>query len=94
MQQRQQEQRDRISAQLANVGLAITVGLVDHALELANVGLAIAITVGLVDHVLELLLIDVLAELLSHADEVAEGDLVGVVVIEQKPESPPKPESP
>merc|ERR1712113_298498 len=56
--------------------------LLHDAVELINVDLAIAITVGLVDHVLELLIVDVLTELLSHAGEVAEGDLVGVVVIE------------
>merc|ERR1712179_363527 len=42
-----------------------------------------SVTVGLVDHVLELLIIDVLTELLSNTGEVAEGDLVGVVVIKQ-----------
>merc|ERR1712196_552130 len=39
--------------------------------------------VGLVDHVLELLVVDVLTELLSNTSEVAEGDLVGVVIIEE-----------
>merc|ERR1711883_38488 len=48
--------------------------LLHDAVELVNVDLTIAITVGLVDHVLELL---------SHAGGVAEGDLVGVVVIEE-----------
>merc|ERR1719310_1656638 len=57
--------------------------LLHDAVELVKVDLTIAITVGLVDHVLELLVIDVLTELLSHAGEVAEGDLVGVVVIEE-----------
>jgi len=53
------------------------------AVELVDVDLAITITVRLVDHVLELLVIDGLTELLRHAGEVAEGDLVGVVVIEE-----------
>merc|ERR1712072_718906 len=57
--------------------------LLHDAVELVDVDLAIAVTVGLVDHVLELLIIDGLTELLSHASEVAEGDLVGVVVIEE-----------
>merc|ERR1719409_2294274 len=57
--------------------------LLHDAVEFVNVDLTIAITVGLVDHVLELLIVDVLTELLSHAGEVAEGDLVGVVVIEE-----------
>merc|ERR1711896_49328 len=57
--------------------------LLHDAVELVKVDLAITITVGLVDHVLELLIIDVLTELLSNASEVAEGDLVGVVVIEE-----------
>merc|ERR1719247_2858317 len=57
--------------------------LLHDAVELVKVDLAIAITVGLVDHVLELLIINVLTELLSHAGEVAEGNLVGVVVIEE-----------
>merc|ERR1712022_1601 len=57
--------------------------LLHDAVELVNVDLAIAITVGLVDHVLELLIVDVLTEPHGHAGEVAEGDLVGVVVIEQ-----------
>jgi hypothetical protein len=57
--------------------------LLHDAVELVKVDLAITVTVGLVDHVLELLIIDVLTELLSHAGEVAEGDLVGVVVIEE-----------
>merc|ERR1711868_180837 len=57
--------------------------LLHDAVELVDVDLTIAITVGLVDHVLELLIVDVLTELLSHAGEVAEGDLVGVVIIEE-----------
>merc|ERR1712178_143214 len=57
--------------------------LLHDAVELVNVDLAITITVGLVDHVLELLIIDVLTQLLGHASEVAEGDLVGVVIIEE-----------
>merc|ERR1711881_291563 len=57
--------------------------LLHDAVELVNVDLAIAITVGLVDHVLELLIVDVLTELLSNTGEVAEGDLVGVVIVEQ-----------
>ena len=52
---------------------------------LVDVDLAIAIAVSLVDHyiILELLIVDVLTKLLSNASEVAEGDLVGVVVIEE-----------
>merc|ERR1712179_819553 len=42
-----------------------------------------SVTVGLVDHVLELLIVDVLTELLSNTGQVAEGDLVGVVVIKE-----------
>merc|ERR1712147_293275 len=57
--------------------------LLHDAVELIDVDLAIAITVGLVDHVLELLIVDVLTELLSNAGKVAEGDLVGVVVVEE-----------
>merc|ERR1719407_327857 len=57
--------------------------LLHDAVELIDVDLAIAITVGLVDHVLELLIVDVLTELLSNTGEVAEGDLVGVVVVEE-----------
>merc|ERR1712147_391294 len=57
--------------------------LLHDAVELIDVDLAIAITVGLVDHVLELLIVDVLTELLSNTGKVAEGDLVGVVVVEQ-----------
>merc|ERR1712138_104651 len=57
--------------------------LLHDAVELVDVDLTIAITVGLVDHVLELLIVDGLTELLSHAGEVAEGDLVGVVVVEE-----------
>merc|ERR1712057_21973 len=57
--------------------------LLHDAVELVNVDLTITITVGLVDHVLELLIVDVLTELLSNTGEVAEGDLVGVVVIEE-----------
>merc|ERR1712196_237680 len=57
--------------------------LLHDTVELVNVDLAITITVGLVDHVLELLIIDVLTQLLGHASEVAEGDLVGVVIIEE-----------
>merc|ERR1712054_50953 len=57
--------------------------LLHDAVELVDVDLAIAIAVSLVDHVLELLIVDVLTELLSHAGEVAEGDLVGVVIIEE-----------
>merc|ERR1711883_37345 len=57
--------------------------LLHDAVELVNVDLTITITVGLVDHVLELLIVDVLTELLSNTGEDAEGDLVGVVVIEE-----------
>merc|ERR1712059_118947 len=57
--------------------------LLHDAVELVDVDLAIAITVGLVDHVLELLIVDVLTEPLSNTGEVAEGDLVGVVIVEQ-----------
>merc|ERR1711896_89923 len=57
--------------------------LLHDAVELVKVDLAITITVGLVDHVLELLIIDALTELLSNASEVAEGDLVGGVVVEE-----------
>merc|ERR1719198_2850463 len=57
--------------------------LLHDAVELINVDLTIAIAVSLVDHVLELLIIDVLTELLSNTCQVAEGDLVGVVVIEE-----------
>merc|ERR1712076_133939 len=57
--------------------------LLHDAVELIDVDLAIAITVSLVDHVLELLIVDVLTELLSNTGEVAEGDLVGVVIFEQ-----------
>merc|ERR1712007_277760 len=57
--------------------------LLHDAVELVDVDLAIAITVGLVDHVLELLIVDVLTELLSNTGQVAEGDLVGVVVIKE-----------
>merc|ERR1712086_983232 len=56
--------------------------LLHDAVELVEVDLAITILVGLVDHVLKLLVIDSLSELLSHAGEAAEGDLVGGVVIE------------
>merc|ERR1712167_346640 len=51
--------------------------------ELVNVNLAIAITVGLVDHVLELFIVNGLTEFLSDTCQVAEGDFVGVVVIEE-----------
>ena len=37
-----------------------------------------------IDHLLLLLVIDGLSELLSHAGEVADGDLVGGVVIEHQ----------
>merc|ERR1719460_1560033 len=57
--------------------------LLHDAVELIDVDLAIAITVSLVDHVLELLIVDVLTELLSNTGEVAEGDLVGVVVVKE-----------
>merc|ERR1719198_1896340 len=57
--------------------------LLHDAVELVDVDLTIAITVGLVDHVLELLVVDVLTELLGNTGKVAEGNLVGVVVIEQ-----------
>merc|ERR1711988_694711 len=57
--------------------------LLHDPVELVDVDLAIAITVGLVDHVLELLVVDVLTELLCNTGEVAEGDLVGVVVVEK-----------
>merc|ERR1711987_22619 len=57
--------------------------LLHDPVELVNVDLTITIAVGLVDHVLELLLVDVLAELLCDAAQVAQGDLAGVVVIEQ-----------
>merc|ERR1711935_240491 len=57
--------------------------LLHDTVELVDVDLTIAITVGLVDHILELLIIDGLTELLSNAGEVAERDLVGVVVIEE-----------
>merc|ERR1719327_1792122 len=57
--------------------------LLHDAVELVNVNLTITITVSLVDHVLKLLIIDVLTKLLSHTGKVAEGDLVGVVVIEE-----------
>jgi hypothetical protein len=45
--------------------------------------LAGAIAINLVNHVLHLPAIVVLSELHSHAVEVAEEDLVGVVVVEQ-----------
>merc|ERR1712176_712658 len=57
--------------------------LLHDAVELVNVDLTITITVSLVDHVLEFLIIDVLTELLSNTSKVAEGDLVGVVVVEE-----------
>jgi len=57
--------------------------LLHDAVELVDVNLTIAITVGLVDHILELLVVDALTELLGNTGEVAEGDLVGVVVVEQ-----------
>merc|ERR1712195_97993 len=57
--------------------------LLHDAVELVNVNLTIAITVSLVDHVLELLIVDGLTELLSNTGKVAEGDLVGVVIVEQ-----------
>ena len=61
------------------------VALLHDAVELVDVDLTmvITVTVGLVDHVLELLVIDVLTELLSNTGEVAEGDLVGVVIVKQ-----------
>merc|ERR1712196_135635 len=57
--------------------------LLHDAVELVNVDLTITITVSLVDHVLEFLIIDVLTELLSNTSKVAEGDLVGVVIVEE-----------
>merc|ERR1712006_36344 len=51
--------------------------------ELLLVDLAIAITVGLVNHLLELLVGHVLTELLGHTLEVLEGDLAGLVVVEE-----------
>merc|ERR1712178_489699 len=57
--------------------------LLHDAVELVNVDLTITIAISLVDHVLELLIVDVLTELLSNTSKVAEGDLVGVVVIEE-----------
>merc|ERR1711912_121754 len=57
--------------------------LLHDPVELVNVDLTIAITVGLVDHVLELLLVDVLTELLGDTAKVAEGDLAGVVIVEE-----------
>merc|ERR1712054_368798 len=57
--------------------------LLHDAVEFVNVDLTITITVGLVDHVLELLIVDVLTQLLSDTGKVAEGDLVGVVIIEE-----------
>merc|ERR1712196_396440 len=55
--------------------------LLHDAVELVDVDLTI--TVSLVDHVLEFLIIDVLTELLSNTSKVAEGDLVGVVIVEE-----------
>ena len=57
--------------------------LLHYAVGLVNVDLAGAIAINLVDHVLHLPAIVVLSELHSHAVEVAEEDLVGVVVVEQ-----------
>ena len=54
-----------------------------HYAVLVNVDLAGAIAINLVNHVLHLPAIVVLSELHSHAVEVAEEDLVGVVVVEQ-----------
>merc|ERR1712017_5693 len=57
--------------------------LLHDAVELVNVDLTITVTVSLVDHVLEFLIIDVLTELLSNTSKIAEGDLVGVVIVEE-----------
>ena len=57
--------------------------LLHYAVGLVNVELAGTIAINLVDHVLHLPAIVVLSELHSHAVEVAEEDLVGVVVVEQ-----------
>ena len=50
--------------------------LLHYAVGLVNVDLAGAIAINLVDHVLHLPAIVVLSELHSHADEVAEGELL------------------
>mmetsp|Transcript_63798 Transcript_63798/g.129579 ORF Transcript_63798/g.129579 Transcript_63798/m.129579 type:complete len:220 (+) Transcript_63798:657-1316(+) len=51
--------------------------------ELLLVDLAITIAVSFLDHLCELLVSHVLAELLRHALEVAEGDLPCLIIIEQ-----------
>merc|ERR1711970_1241135 len=51
--------------------------------ELVLVDLAIAIAISLVNHLLELLVGHVLAELLSDALQVLEGDLAGLIVVEE-----------
>merc|ERR1711971_1521597 len=51
--------------------------------ELLLVDLAIAIAVSLIDHLLELLIGHVLAKLLSNALQVLEGDLAGLIIVEQ-----------
>merc|ERR1712227_1144703 len=51
--------------------------------ELLLVDLAIAVTVGLVNHLLQLLIGHVLTELLGHTLEVLEGDLAGLVIVEE-----------
>ena len=57
--------------------------LLHYAVGFVNADLAGAIDINLVDHPVHLPVIVVLSELNSHAVEVAGGDLVGVVVVEQ-----------
>merc|ERR1719215_919136 len=51
--------------------------------ELLLVHLPVAVAVRLVDHLLELLIRHALAQLLGDALQVLEGDLAGLVVVEQ-----------
>merc|ERR1712144_184056 len=51
--------------------------------ELLLVDFAIAITVSLIDHLLELLIGHVLSEFLGHTLQVLEGDLAGLVIVEE-----------
>merc|ERR1719171_1379200 len=59
------------------------VGLLHDAQELLLVDLAVAVAIRLVDHLLELLVRHSLAELLRDPLQVLEGDLPGLVVVEE-----------
>ena len=59
------------------------VGLLHDAEELLLVHFTVSISISLIDHFLQFLVGHMLTQLLCHSLQILEGDLAGLVVVEQ-----------